>query len=119
MKRITLYRHPECARCRRIARVHRFFDWLGHVECSTAQPPGLPPLKPGEIAVEDARTSEMLQGVAAVRRIAREIPAYAALRPFLAIPAVSRAVDREVRGCEDGACALPEAQGEPSASAQS
>ena len=30
MKRITLYHHKDCGRCRRIARVHRFFDWLDH-----------------------------------------------------------------------------------------
>lgn len=105
MKRITVHRHPDCARCARIARAHRFFDWLGRVGLST-EVPRTGPLQLGQIVVEDLRTGEILEGVAAVRAICREIPAYAIFRPLLLIPAVARAVDRDVRGCSDGRCAI-------------
>ena len=114
MKRIILYHHPDCARCRRIARVHRFFDWLGRVQASTAIPP-TGPLRLGEIAVEDARTGETIRGVDAVREVFRNIPAYAPLLPLLRIPMVARRVDREVRGCSEGGCSVPGSKAEEDA----
>lgn len=106
MKRITLFHHPDCARCRRIARVHRFFDWLNRIEFSTGTP-ATGPLVPGQIAVLDHKTGETIQGVNAVRMIVRNIPAYAPLLPLLRVPAVARKIDRDVRGCADGSCAIP------------
>jgi hypothetical protein len=106
MKRITIHHHPDCTRCRRIARTHKVLDWLGRVWIST-DIPATGPLVPGEIAVEDARTGETLQGVEAVRLIFRQIPAYWPLRLLLLIPWVARKVDADVRGCGGGRCALP------------
>ena len=105
LPRITIYRHPDCARCAKIARVHRSLDWLGRLRFST----GLPkcgPLRLGEIAVEDTRTEEIAKGVEAVRRIYRQVPAYLPLLPLLWIPPIARWVDRDVRGCEEG-CTVP------------
>jgi hypothetical protein len=106
VKGITIYHNKDCARCRKIARVHKALDWRNRVRISTDVPRGLGPLQPGEIAVEDAQTGEMVQGVAAVRRIAAVVPAYLALRPLLWIPPIARKVDRDVRGCADGRCAV-------------
>jgi hypothetical protein len=116
LKRITIYRHKDCAKCARIARMHRFFDWLHRVETST-EVPGTGPLQLGEIAVEDARTGEITKGVEAVRRICRQIPAYAPLLPLLHLPFVARKVDREVRGCASGACSPASEQPREGASA--
>jgi hypothetical protein len=106
MKRITLYRHPACERCRKMSRVHAFFDWFGRVECSTETPP-TGPLKPGEIVVHDHRSGEFLRGIDAIRMVARQIPAYLPLRPLLHVPPIARAMDAMVRGCDDGTCAAP------------
>ncbi|HVK16879.1 MAG TPA: hypothetical protein VM533_08010 [Fimbriiglobus sp.] len=106
MRRITLFHHPDCDRCRRIARVHKIFDWLGRVRISTAIPP-TGPLQPGEIAVRDDHTGETRQGVRAVRWIVGSIPAYWPVWPLLYLPPVARRVERTVRPCEDGGCAVP------------
>ncbi|MDB5352850.1 MAG: hypothetical protein JWN86_4097 [Planctomycetota bacterium] len=107
MKRITLYRHKDCARCAKIARVHHVFDWLNRVETSTETPP-TGPLRMGEIAVHDHRTGTILKGVGAVRKIAMQIPAYWPLLPLLWIPPLARRIDHEVRGCDDGSCGVPQ-----------
>ncbi len=106
MKRITVYRNPYCEKCRKFARMHQTFDWLHRVEMSTETPP-TGPLQMGEIVVEDHKTGDIIRGVDAVRRIAREIPIYAPFRLLLRIPAVARYVDKDVRGCADGSCELP------------
>ncbi len=106
MKRITIYHHPDCKRCHRVARVHRFFDWLGRVRTSTAIPP-TGPLRPGEIAVRDDRTGETVLGVQAVRWVYGSILAYLPLLPLLYLPPVARWVDRSVRACADGGSAVP------------
>ncbi|HET6572081.1 MAG TPA: hypothetical protein VFG68_00640 [Fimbriiglobus sp.] len=106
MHRITIFHHPDCVRCHRIARVNKLFDWLGRLRISTAIPP-TGPLQPGEIAVRDDRTGETVQGVRAARRVAGNILAYLPLLPLLYLPPVARWVDRSVRPCEDGSCAVP------------
>lgn len=105
MKQIKIYHHKDCGKCRTIARVHRFFDWLDRLEISTETAPS-GPLQPGEIEVEDLRSGETCKGVEAVRRIARQIPAYILFRPLLRVPFIARRVDRSVRGCVDGSCAI-------------
>ena len=111
MKRITLYRHKDCERCRKVSRVHTFFDWFGRVECSTEEAPS-GPLKMGEIEVRDHRSGARFKGVEAVRKVARQIPAYWVILPLLYLPPVARRVDAELRGCADGSCALPEVRSE-------
>jgi hypothetical protein len=108
MKRITVFRNKDCVRCRRFARAHRLFDWFNRIEPST-DTPATGPLVPGEIAVLDHRTGQTLQGVDAVRLIFRQVPAYWPLLPLLSVPAFARWIDREVRGCADGSCAVPAA----------
>jgi hypothetical protein len=103
--RITIYRHPECARCERIARWHHRFDWLSRIRSSTETPP-TGPLKLGEIVVERAGSGEILRGVEAVRAIFRQIPAYWPILPALRIPPIAAKIDRDVRGCDDGSCTI-------------
>ena len=60
------------------------------------------------MVVQELESGQVLQGVAAARRIAAEIPLYAPFRLLLLIPAIARAADREMSGCKDGsACELP------------
>jgi hypothetical protein len=106
MKRITLYRHPDCVRCGKMARVHAFFDWLNRVDCTTEEAPS-GPLRMGEIEVREIATGLTFKGVAAVRKVARQIPAYWPLLPLLYLPPVARKIDAMVSGCEDGSCGLP------------
>jgi hypothetical protein len=106
MAAITVFHHKDCGRCHRKARAHRFFDWLGRVEVSTADPV-TGPLRMGEIAVEDHRTGAVYKGIKAVRLIARQIPAYRLTLPRLRVPFIARRVDQSVRGCADGVCGVP------------
>jgi hypothetical protein len=110
MNRITLFHHPDCGKCRRIARVHQAFDWRNRVAVSTGTP-ATGPLQPGRIAVLDHSTGVTTRGGHAVRRIVRNIPAYTPLRPLLWLPAVARAIDR---GCSAGGCTVPQRPGEQS-----
>lgn len=106
MRRITLYRNPNCRRCGRIARVHGLLDWLGRIEHSTADPP-TGPLPMGAIAVTDRATGRTYLGVDAVRRLFRQIPFYWPILPLLRIPAVARRVDRDTRGrCDGESCGV-------------
>ncbi len=107
MTRIRIYRNPGCAKCARYARLHARLDWFGRVENSTAVPP-TGPLTMGEVVVQEIGSGRIVQGAEAARRIAAAIPAYAPFRLLLKIPAVARAADREMRGCNGGtACELP------------
>ena len=106
MKRIRIYRNPDCAKCSRYARMHERFDWFGRIENSTATPP-TGPLAMGEVVVQELATGRILRGAEALGRISREIPAYAPLRMLLKLSAVRRAVDVEMAGCKDGSCELP------------
>lgn len=50
MKRIRVYRNPDCAKCARFAAAHRFLDWLDRVDASTeASKTG--PLRLGKVVV--------------------------------------------------------------------
>jgi len=106
MKKIRLYRHPDCAYCAKISNLHRRFDWLGRVELSADVPP-TGPLRMGEIAVENLQTHEVLKGGFALRLLARQIPLYLGLLPLLYLPPVLRAMDARLSGCDGEACALP------------
>ena len=107
MNRIRIYRNPACAKCARYARMHERLDWLGRIENSTT-PPASGPLAMGEVVVEDLATGELLHGAVALAAICRQIPAYAPMRLLLKIPALRRAADKEMAGCNDGSCELPQ-----------
>lgn len=114
MSRILIYRHPDCARCARIARVHHLFDLRGHVEDTTATPP-TGPLRRGEIVVADRATGTIHAGAAAFDRICRAVPFYAPLRLLLRVPRFRARIERELSGCDDGSCGVaPPAAGDPS-----
>ena len=109
MRRIRIYRNPACAKCAHYAGLHERLDWLGRIENSTATPAGSRPLAMGEVVVEELTTGELLHGAEALAAICRQIPAYTPMRLLLKIPALRRAVDREMAGCNDGSCELPKA----------
>jgi hypothetical protein len=102
---IRLYRHPDCAKCARYARLHRRLDWLGRFEDSTGVPP-VGPLRFGEVVVQDLRHGTIRHGAAGFALLCRQIPAYWPLLPLLRIPVLRRRVEREFNGCADAGCSL-------------
>ncbi len=105
MKKICVYRNPDCARCAKFAKANHFLDWLGRVDSSTATPP-TGPLGMGEIVIEEYATGKIHRGVEGVELIYRNIPLFMLLLPLLKIPAFRRYVDGEVRGCSGDACSV-------------
>ena len=103
MKRIRIYRHPECQRCANIAAMHHRFDWLNRIEDSTLTPE-TGPLRMGQIVVENLQTHEFLNGAEAFDMICRQIPAYLPFRLLLLLPAFRRYVERDMAGSADGSC---------------
>jgi hypothetical protein len=99
MKRIRIYRHPDCPRCAKIAATHHRFDWLNRVEDTTVVPP-TGPLRIGQIIVEDLQTRRFLHGAEAFEMICRLIPAYLPFRILLWLPAFRRYVERDMSGCK-------------------
>jgi hypothetical protein len=104
MPAVRLYRHPDCARCAGIARLHRRFDWLHRFEDSTAVSP-VGALRMGQIVVQDLRRGVTLRGAEGFTLLCRQIPAYWPMLPLLRIPAVRRYVDRNTSGCDGNTCA--------------
>lgn len=107
MKTIRIHRHRDCDRCARMAATHHKLDWLDRVDDTTDPPPGRWPVQKGEIAVLDLRSGKLLEGVAAVRTIARQVPLYWPVLPLLRIPPLARWVDMDARGCSGNECAMP------------
>jgi hypothetical protein len=105
MATIRLYRHPGCATCARFARWHRRLDWLGRFSDSTTVPPS-GPLRLGQVVVQDLRSGATLHGAAGFELLCRQIPAYWPCLPLLRLPWIRRRIDRELAGCDDGACTL-------------
>ena len=103
MASIRLYRHPDCARCARYARLHHRLDWLGRFEDSTDVSP-VGPLRLGEVVVQDLRSGATLRGAAGFGLLCRQIPAYWPLLPALRIPAFRRRIEREFSGCANDQC---------------
>ncbi|MDX1547232.1 MAG: hypothetical protein R3247_09605 [Rhodothermales bacterium] len=103
MPQILIYRHPDCARCARIARTHRVFDFFGRVEDTTETPPG-GPLRMGEIVVQDRSTGRVAEGAGAFRLITEAVPLYAPARLLLRLPWFRSYIERELSGCADGTC---------------
>lgn len=97
MKRITVFRHPECVRCARIARLHHWFDFLDRIEPSTAIPP-TGPLVPGQIVVLEHATGISHRGAAAVEVICRQNPLYAPFRWLLRFARIRQAIERSLQG---------------------
>ena len=110
MKRVLIYRNPDCAKCARFARMHHLFDWLNRVEDTTAVP-ATGPLRMGEIAVQDLVSGEILKGADCFRLICKNIPAYWPVLLLFPLPAFRRSIDRELSGCDGDACVLPDASG--------
>lgn len=105
MASIRLYRHPDCAKCARYARLHHRLDWLGRFEDATGVSP-VGPLRLGEVVVQDLRNGTTLRGAAGFALLCRQIPAYWPLLPLLRIPLLRRRIERELRGCDDDGCAM-------------
>lgn len=98
MAAIRRYRHPDCARCARLAGWHRRLDWLGRFEDSTGVSP-VGPLRRGQVVLQDLRSGQTLHGADASALLCRQIPAYWPL-----LSAVRRAVERELGGRTDDRC---------------
>jgi hypothetical protein len=96
---ITVFRHPTCERCARMARLHHRLDWLHRIKDSTATPTGHDPPVVGQILVQPQPGGALLEGVAAVREILRQIPLYWPGLLLLYVPAIARRVDADARGC--------------------
>lgn len=96
MKRVLIYRHPNCERCARIARVHHACDWFGRIVTSTEAPPDGRPLVPGRIVVIDLVRKVRVRGADAFAFICRQVPLYWPAFLLLWIPAVRRRVAREI-----------------------
>lgn len=103
MSRIRIYRHPDCPKCARYARVHRLLDWRGRVEVATTTPK-TGPLRLGEVVVEKLDEGRVFKGSAAFEEICRHIPAYAPFLLLLRFPAVRAFAEREMTGCNSEAC---------------
>ncbi|HVU23460.1 MAG TPA: hypothetical protein VHE13_04990 [Opitutus sp.] len=95
MKRVRIHRHPDCARCARIARLHQALDWLNRIAVSTEPPPG-DALPRGHIAVIDLGTGARIRGAAGFGLICRNVPAYWPLLALLHVPSFRRRVEREI-----------------------
>ena len=105
MKTVRIHRNPDCARCARYARMHRRLDWLDRVEDSV-QSPFDRPMRMGEVVVRDLRDGRLHAGAGGMALLARNVPAYWPLLPLMAIPAVRRAIERDVAGDCGDACTL-------------
>ena len=103
MKRLLIYRHPECRRCAQIARVHHALDWLNRIADTTETPP-TGPLRRGEIVVRDLATHRMLAGAEALSLVYRQVIAYWPLLLLLAIPPLRAWAEREISGEPAGDC---------------
>ncbi len=106
MKAILIHRHPDCARCARLARMHHRFDWRDRVG-DTVAPPRSGPLRLGQIVVEDVRTGALHEGAAAFDVLCLQIPLYAPLRALLRVRPFRAYVEREINGCAGDACEVP------------
>jgi hypothetical protein len=106
MTRIRIYRHPDCPKCARYARVHQALDWLHRVDVSTKMPK-TGALELGEVVVEKLEDGRVLTGADAFREICRQIPAYAPFLLLLRLPAVRAFAEREMTGCTGEACEIP------------
>ncbi len=109
MKTIRIYRHPECPKCARIAKVHELFDWRDRIEVSTATP-STGPLRIGEVLVEEIATGRVYRGAEAFDLLCRNIPLYAPFRALLTLAPFRKYIAREMSGCTDGSCEIPRDQ---------
>lgn len=60
----------------------------------------------GEIVVEDRASGRIAQGVEAFRLIIQAVPVYAPAHLFLKLPWFRAYIEREMGGCDDGACEI-------------
>jgi hypothetical protein len=105
MEKIRVYRHADCAKCARFAKVGLFFDWLDRMDVST-DTPTTGPLRLGEVVVEDLSSGRIKKGAEGIELIFRNIPAYTPFLLLLRVPPLRRYVEKEVSGCEGDACEI-------------
>src|SRR3546814_13726474 len=63
-------------------------------------------MRMGEVVVRDLRDSRLHAGADGIALLARQVPAYWAMLPLMVIPAVRRAIERDVAGTCGDACTL-------------
>lgn len=105
MKKIRVYRHANCAKCARFAKVGLFFDWLDRMEVST-ETSTTGPLRLGEVVMEDLSSGRIKKGAEGIALIFRNIPAYTPFLLRLRVPSVRHYVEKEVSGCEGDSCEI-------------
>ena len=106
MKAITVYRHPDCA----AAPGSPASTGSSTGSAASSAPPRRP--RPARSAWAKSRSGTTAPARSSrawtpSAQIARQIPAYYPLIPLMWLPPIARAIDRDVRGCEDGRCDLP------------
>ena len=97
MKKILIYRHPDCEKCARYARFHQTVDWLDRISVTTATP-RTGPLRLGEIVVENLADHKIVQGVEGLQLVFRQVVLYWPLLPLLWVPWIRKKADQDVRG---------------------
>src|SRR5437870_4620358 len=85
MKRIRVYRNPNCARCAKFAKVARFFDWLGRLDHFT-EAPKTGPLRIGEVVVEDLSKGQIFRGADAPMPLSVQISGNYFIHGFSSVP---------------------------------
>lgn len=76
--------------------MHRRFDWLRRLQCTSAPPPDGRPLRRGAIYVEDVGRGRRVRGAVAFALICRNVPGYWPLLALLAVPPLRRRVAAEL-----------------------
>ena len=105
MKRIVIYRHPECKKCGRLARLHHLFDRFNRVAVVTTTPPP-DHCRWAKSLSKTSQPAGFLAGAEGLNLICRQIPLYWLVLPLLWFPAVRARADREKRGCTNGSCQI-------------
>jgi hypothetical protein len=103
MPSVKIYYNKDCSDCRKIAAMHRRFDWFRKLETSTEIPP-TGPLQLGQIAIQNLKSGEFVSGVEGFRLICRQVPLYLPFVPLTYLPFIAKKYAANIVGCQDDSC---------------